>query len=55
MNAQQLLLFDISNFERVIKSREIDKTVQASEDPKVDPHWIEYESLRLKGCLSVHV
>ena len=55
MNTQQLLLFDITNFELVLKGSDTDEPTHKAEGPMNDPNCIEKGAARLQRCSNTHL
>ena len=55
MNAQQLLLFDIANFELVLKGSDTDEPTQMAEGSMNNPNRIEKGAARLQRCSNTHL
>ena len=55
MNAQQLLLFDITNFELVLKGSDTDEPTHKAEVPVNNPNRIEKGAARLQRCSNTHL
>jgi hypothetical protein len=55
MNAQQLLLFDITNFELVLKGSDTDEPAQMAEGSMNNPNRIEMRAARLQRCSNTHL
>ena len=50
MEAQQLMLFDVSNFELVLKGSDTDESTYKAECPRNNPNLIEKEAAELERC-----
>lgn len=55
MEAQQLLLFDVSNFELVLKGIDTDEPTQMAEGYLNNPNRIEKGAARLQRCTNTHL
>ena len=55
MEAQQLLLFDVSNFELVLKGSVTDEPTDMYVGPTNHPNRIEKGAARLQRCFNTHL
>ena len=55
MEAQQLLLFDVSNFELVLKGSDTDEPTDMYVGPTNHPNRIEKGAARLQRCFNTHL
>jgi hypothetical protein len=55
MEAMQLMLFDITNFELVLKGSEMDEPTHKAEDPMNSPNRIKKGAARLQRCSNTHL
>ena len=55
MEAQQLLLFDVSNFEQVLKGSVTDEPTHMAEGSMNNPNRIDKGAARLQSCSNTHL